>query len=58
MKALTVRNTLEKFNDILIEIISISCYNNYRKLRREQNEKQIFENETCSKKNPKGKGTC
>ena len=32
MKAFTVRDTLEKFNDILIEIIFISCYNNYRKL--------------------------
>lgn len=36
MKAFTMRDTLEKFNDILIEIIFISCSNNYRKLGREQ----------------------
>lgn len=36
MKAFTMRDTLEKFNHILIEIIFISCYNNYRKLGREQ----------------------
>lgn len=36
MKAFTMRDTLEKFNDILIEIIFISCYNNYRKLGKEQ----------------------
>lgn len=36
MKAFTMRDTLEKFNDTLIEIIFISCYNNYRKLGKEQ----------------------
>ena len=36
MKTLTMRDTLEKFNDILIEIIFISCYNNYRKLGKGQ----------------------
>lgn len=36
MKAFTMRDALEKFNDILIEIIFISCYNNYRKLGKEQ----------------------
>ena len=36
MKAFTMRDTLEKFNDILIEIIFISCYNNYRKLGKEK----------------------
>ena len=33
MKAFTMRDTLEKFNDILIEIFYILCYNNYRKLK-------------------------
>ena len=36
MKAFTMRNTLEKFNDILIDIFFISCYNNYRKLGKGQ----------------------
>lgn len=36
MKALTVRDTLEKFNNILVEIIFILCYNNYRKLGKGQ----------------------
>lgn len=42
MKALTMRNTLEKFNDILIEIIYISCYTIYIvKERNDKNAKNV-----------------